>query len=107
MKHTIAWTMNGTVEFDSDETDIDAIVEDFNSAVYDGFDFMRRGDVDGWKVDEIDDQHVHEWLSGMQDGFDRCYGCRERRPHIHSWRRVFKDPTQQTCLTCYEKRPTP
>lgn len=107
MKHKIAWSMNGTVEFDSDETDLDAIAEDFDSAVSEGFDFMRRGEVDGWSVDEVNDQHIHHWTSVRQDGFDRCFGCGKRRPHTHSWRPKFRDQDREQCSTCFEIRSKP
>lgn len=107
MKHMIAWSMNGTVEFHSDETDIDAIAEDFDSAVSEGFDFMRRGEIDGMSVDEVDDQHVHMWHSAMRNGFDKCYRCGTQRPHTHSWRPRFRDQDREQCSTCFDIRPKP
>lgn len=110
MKHKIDWTMSGTVEFDADETSPEGIAFEFQDAVSEGFDFMRHGEVDGVTVEEVDDEHVHNWLCYRPSTDDRCTRCGATQPHVHSWftprtPREGTLPTHRRCLRCWDTEP--
>lgn len=87
MKHVVEWQMSGRIEFDSDETELAEIAQDFQDAVDEGFDPMGpKGEIVSFEVTHVDDQHVHSWVATWDPELgtrnpkkQRCYQCSGRR----------------------------